>query len=115
MFYQLSKLNPLLIKVAMSYWTEIHISTVQICTRTNITHAIVDMLYFHLDTCQTVANSGTGLKQLCIVRIYKQIFTRFYCHNLSTELGYHVLKESCNSAGTVFLCVISSNINGKKL
>ena len=30
----------------------------------SIANAKVVFLYFHLETCQTVANSGTGLKQL---------------------------------------------------
>ena len=31
----------------------------------SIANAIVIKLYFHLNTCQKVANSGTGLKKLC--------------------------------------------------
>ena len=31
----------------------------------SIANATVIYLYFHLKTCQTVANNGTGLKQLC--------------------------------------------------
>ena len=34
----------------------------------SIANAILIQLYFHLETCQTVANNGTGLKQLCSVR-----------------------------------------------
>ena len=30
-----------------------------------IVNAKVIKLYFHIKTCQTVANSGIGLKQLC--------------------------------------------------
>ena len=33
-----------------------------------IANAKVMYLYFHLKTCQTVANSGTGLKQLCVTK-----------------------------------------------
>ena len=32
----------------------------------SIANAIVNYLYFHSKSCQTVANSGTGLKQLCV-------------------------------------------------
>ena len=34
-----------------------------------IANASVIYLYFHLQSCQTLANSGSGLKQLCILTV----------------------------------------------
>ena len=42
----------------------------------SIANAKVIYLYFHLKTCRTVVNSGTGLKQLCTVNF---ILHTLYC------------------------------------
>ena len=78
----------------------------------SIVHVIMDKLYFHLETCQAVVNSGTGLKQLCNMsaKIKLESFQR---KNKKTKLNVIILEihkqhyPSRTPAGQLFTCHIS--------
>ena len=58
----------------------------------SIAHAIVDKLYFHLETCRTVANSGTGLKQLCcaVLKTKRKRAVKLWQYAAITKASLHV-------------------------